>query len=88
MEAIRSTPLEEIEALDQKYVEMLRYAEELTRSPGDVTEQAVQSLREAGFDDEEILWINMVTSYFNMMNRIADGLGVELDPEYESSQPD
>jgi len=34
-----------------------------------------------GLTDEEILSVNLVTSYFNFVNRIALGLGVEFSEE-------
>ncbi len=58
---------------------MLDYAVKLTVSPGEMSSADVQSLRTAGFDDVAIHDIAQVTAYFNYINRIADGLGV--DPE-------
>lgn len=60
---------------------MVEYAAKLTRSPSAVAEQDVQTLREAGFADEEILQINLIASYFNFVNRVALGLGVEFTEE-------
>ncbi len=58
---------------------MLEYAVKLTREPWAVGEADVASLREAGFDDPAILDVCQVTSYYNYVNRLADGLGVELE---------
>lgn len=58
---------------------MLAYAVKLTHTPADVGEEDVEALRDAGFDDSGILDICQVTSYFNYVNRLADGLGVELE---------
>jgi len=60
---------------------MLEYAERLTEAPDELRESDVEALREAGFDDREILQINLVASYFNFVNRIAEGLGVDFTPE-------
>ncbi|MCP4228924.1 MAG: peroxidase-related enzyme [bacterium] len=57
------------------------YAIKLTESPNGVNQEDVRELREAGFDDEDILNINLITSYFNFVNRIVMGLGVEFSPE-------
>ena len=35
--------------------------------------------RAAGFNDTAILQINLITSWFNDINRVADGLGVGRD---------
>lgn len=60
---------------------MLDYASKLTRNPAGMNHQDVEKLRQAGFRDEEILAINLVTSYFNFVNRVAQGLGVEFSEE-------
>lgn len=42
-------------------------------------EEDVAELRGAGLDDEAILHLVEVVSYFNFVNRMADGLGVSLE---------
>jgi uncharacterized protein YciW len=59
---------------------MLRYVDKLTRTPGKMTKEDVVVLRRAGHSGEDILHIAEVTSYYAYVNRIADGLGVELEP--------
>ena len=56
---------------------ILNYAEKMTLTPGLVNEFDVQNLRIHDISDEDILNINLVVSYFNFVNRIANGLGVE-----------
>ena len=58
---------------------MLDYAVKLTRDPGAMTPGDAESLRSAGFDDRGILDICQIVSYYNYVNRLADGLGVELE---------
>ena len=58
---------------------MLDYAVKLTLEPWNMVEQDVQALRRAGFSDAAILDINQVTGYYAFVNRLADGLGVELE---------
>ncbi len=60
---------------------ILNYAEKLTLTPGMVNEYDVQNLRIHDIKDEDILNINLVVSYFNFVNRIANGLGVEFSEE-------
>ena len=60
---------------------MLAYARKLTEAPATVTAEDVAALREAGFDDLAIHDMCCVTAYFAFVNRVADGLGVELEPE-------
>jgi len=58
---------------------MLDYAVKLTVAPTTMTAADVHSLREAGFDDRGIHDICAIVAYFNFVNRMADGLGVELE---------
>jgi uncharacterized peroxidase-related enzyme len=58
---------------------MLAYALKLTRTPHGVGAEDVTELRAAGFDDTAILDVCQVTCYYNYVNRLADGLGVELE---------
>ena len=55
------------------------YAEKLTRHPQDMVEADVVALRDAGWDDGEILEINQVVSYFSYANRTVLGLGCSTD---------
>ena len=61
---------------------MLDYAVKLTLTPGKVDEGDVARLRDVGFDQTAILDICQVVSYFNYVNRLADGLGVELEADW------
>lgn len=67
--------------LPEKTKAMIQYALKLTKTPDQVSEEDVESLRNAGFSDRDILDIALITSYFNFVNRIALGLGVEFSPE-------
>lgn len=58
---------------------MLVYVEKLTLRPWEMVESDVQALRAASFSDRAILDINQVTAYYAYVNRLADGLGVELE---------
>lgn len=60
---------------------MLAYVDRLTRSPASITADHIDSLRQAGFGDVDILDICQVAAYFAFVNRLADGLGVELESE-------
>lgn len=60
---------------------LCRYAEKLTLKPATMAESDVQELRGQGFDDVAIHDAIQVVSYFNYINRIADAVHVELEPE-------
>lgn len=57
------------------------YALKLTRSPQDITVDDIQALRSAGLSDSAIHDASTITAYFNFVNRIASGLGVNLEQE-------
>jgi len=65
---------------------MLRYAVKLTRAPHEVAAADVDRLREAGFDDAGVLDICQVVSYYAYVNRLADGLGVELEDSWDGTE--
>ena len=56
---------------------MCDYAIKLTLDPASANQSDVQRLRDAGFSDEQISIATQVIGYFNYINRIADGLGVD-----------
>jgi uncharacterized peroxidase-related enzyme len=60
---------------------MVAYALKLTTTPGEMVEDDVRHLRAVGLDDQQILSVNMAVGYFNFVNRIAVGLGVEFTPD-------
>ena len=58
---------------------MLDYVVKLTKEPWSMVKADVKALRESGFSDVAILDIVQVTGYYAYVNRLADGLGVELE---------
>lgn len=66
--------------LEPKYAALLDYARRLTRAPSSCSEAQVDTIRESGATDEEIHATVQVAAYFNYINRVADGLGVDLEP--------
>ena len=62
---------------------MLDYTVKLTREPWAMVEADVEALRAAGWSDAAILDVNQVTGYYAFVNRLADGLGVELEDFWE-----
>jgi uncharacterized peroxidase-related enzyme len=61
---------------------MLHFAVQLTRQPEGVREEDITALRAVGFDDEAIHDLCTVAAYFNFVNRMAIGLGVELEERF------
>lgn len=58
---------------------MLRYATKLTEAPATVAATDIDDMRSSGLSDRDILDVCEVTAYYAYVNRIADGLGVELE---------
>jgi len=59
---------------------MLRFTELLTRAPGAMSPDDIEALRAVGFTDRDVLDIVEVVAYYAYANRIADGLGITLEP--------
>jgi uncharacterized peroxidase-related enzyme len=70
-------------ALSARDRAMVDYAAKLTLTPAATTPADVQALRGAGFEDRSILDIALITAYFAFVNRIADGLGLQLERYWE-----
>lgn len=60
---------------------LLRYAEMLTIDSANIDQSFIDEIKTFGWSDEDILLTNLIASYFNFVNRIALGLGVEFSEE-------
>jgi len=78
-EAVASLNLEQ---LPGRLRALARYAIKLTRTPQEMVESDLAPLRAAGLSDRDIVDLNQVVAYFNYVNRVADGLGVELEARW------
>ena len=67
---------------------MLGYAVKLSLEPWNMVEADVQELRDAGFSNPGILDIAHVTGYYAYVNRLADGLGVDLESFWKENVND
>lgn len=65
--------------LDAPTLALLEFTEKLTGRPAEMGRDDVDRLRDAGWDDRAVNDAVQVCAYFNYINRIAEGLGV--DPE-------
>jgi uncharacterized peroxidase-related enzyme len=65
----------------------LVYAAKLTRDPPGMSVGDIDALRDAGFDDGEILEINQVSAYFAYANRTVLGLGIHTDGDIIGISP-
>jgi uncharacterized peroxidase-related enzyme len=60
-----------------------RFAEDLTLDPGHMRAKDLEPLRAVGLDDAGITDLVQVIAYFNYINRVADGLGIDPEPDLE-----
>lgn len=75
MEDWRTAPVPE------KVREMLGFLDKMTLNPKDLGPADVAPLREAGLSDEEIADAIHVSTAFNLINRMADALGWEMQKD-------
>lgn len=69
-------------SVPERMMPVLRYAEKLTRSPDGVTKADAEAVLAAGSDETALYHTVAVTALFNFMNRLVEGLGIELSPSY------
>ena len=60
-------------------------AAQLTLEPKTVGQEDVDGLRGHGWSDAAIHDAVQVVSYFNYINRVAEGVGIDPEPEWEES---
>ena len=73
--------------LDAREKLAMQYARQLTRDPAGVTQSIIQGLRDAGYEDGEILEINQVSAYFSYANRTVLGLGCSTEGDILGLSP-
>ncbi len=61
---------------------LLDYAVKLAREPWAMQQEDIERLRSAGWSDAAILDLVIVAAYYSFVNRIAQGLGVELESRW------
>ena len=67
-------------AVSPREVALLDYAVKLTTDPRGVGREDLDGLRKAGFTDEQLVDAVQCIGYFNFINRVLDGLGVDPEP--------
>jgi len=69
-------------SLPPRMAALCRYALALTIRPWTVRRADVDALRAVGLSDRDVVDANQVIAYYNYVNRVADGLGVELEYDW------
>jgi alkylhydroperoxidase family enzyme len=62
---------------------MIDFALKLTREPALMRRRDIELLKQSGLSEEQAVDVVLITFMFNFMNRLADGSGVELDPQMQ-----
>jgi uncharacterized peroxidase-related enzyme len=74
----------DFDSLPPRMATLCRHALALTVRPWTIGPVDVDVLRAAGLADRDIVDANQVAAYYNYVNRVADGLGVELEDDWPS----
>jgi uncharacterized peroxidase-related enzyme len=73
--------------LPAREVALLAYAVKLTKDPRAADRADIDALREAGFTNEQLVDAVQCIGYFNFINRVLDGLGVDPEPGMRYAAP-
>ena len=85
MQAIEEHRWSELSDLSERERALCALSEKLSAQPTRMVEEDWQPLRDLGFDDEQCLEVAHIVGVFNYLTRMADGLGLTLDPETEAA---
>ena len=81
MEAIKHHTWRELTSLSERQRALCQIAHKLSATPTKMTESDWQPLRDIDFDDQACLEVAHIVGLFNYLTRLADGLGLQLDPQ-------
>lgn len=70
----------ETAALTQRERALCHFAHKLTRTAWQMKAEDLENLRAVGLSDRGILDAVEVISFFNYINRVANALGVDIEP--------
>jgi alkylhydroperoxidase family enzyme len=74
--------------LTPQQVEMLAYAEQITRDASRITEADIDRLRAIGLTDVNIADIALAASFRNFMSRYFDAVGATVEPQFLDADED
>ncbi len=69
-------------ALEPRERAMLDFAVKITHASDRLSEEDIEALRGAGWEDEDILHMIEVAAMFNFTGRLANAMGLVANPEY------
>ena len=62
---------------------IVRYVLKITKAPSKMTKDDVQDLKAAGLSEAAVLNLVLVAGYFAFVNRLADGMGINLEDYWD-----
>lgn len=74
--------------LSDQQVEMLAYAEQISRDASRISASDIERLRNVGFSDLNIADIELAASFRAFMSRYFDAVGAIVEPEFLDADPD
>ena len=81
VEAIKQHAWQQLDTLSPRDKALCDLAHKLSGNPTRMVEDDWRPLRDLGFDDAACLEAAQVVGMFNYLTRLADGFGLQLDPE-------
>jgi uncharacterized peroxidase-related enzyme len=81
VEAIKRRQWRDLATLAPRERALCEVAEKLSATPTRMTAEDWAPLRALGFDDRACLEVAHIVGIFNYLTRLADGMGLRLDPE-------
>jgi uncharacterized peroxidase-related enzyme len=65
--------------VEEKVKALFRFADKLTRKPGDMAREDIEELKRAGWNEEQIYETVLTVGLMNFYNRVSLGLGLVAD---------
>jgi len=78
--AIKEQRWRDLPTLTDRQRALCAVAEKMSATPTRMIEEDWHPLRDLGFDDRACLEVAHIVGIFNYLTRLADGLGLQLDP--------
>jgi len=72
------------EILSDREKSIAKYVLKMTKTPSQMTKDDVEDLKNVGLSEAAVLNLVLVAGYFAFVNRLADGLGINLEDYWES----
>lgn len=88
VEAIKHHSWRELTSLSERQRALCEVAHKLSATPTKMIEADWEPLRAMGFNDEACLEVAHVVGLFNYLTRLADGFGLQLDPQTAAAARD